>query len=37
MEAEGWRFVIVTAEQLATDYGGILDRIRDAVRAQLAR
>lgn len=37
MEAEGWRFVIVTAEQLATDYRGILNRIDDAVRAQLAR
>jgi hypothetical protein len=37
MEAEGWRFVIVTAEQLATDYESILNRIDDAVRAQLAR
>jgi very-short-patch-repair endonuclease len=37
MEAEGWRFVIITAEQLATNYEGILERIRDAERAQLAR
>ena len=27
MEAEGWVFVIVTAEQLATDYATILERI----------
>jgi very-short-patch-repair endonuclease len=37
LEAEGWVFVIVTAEQLATDYEGILERIRVAMRAQLAR
>jgi very-short-patch-repair endonuclease len=30
MEAEGWVFVIVTAEQLATDYEGIVERIRVA-------
>jgi very-short-patch-repair endonuclease len=27
---DGWAFVIVDSEQLATDYGGILDRIRAA-------
>jgi very-short-patch-repair endonuclease len=30
LEAEGWVLVIVTAEQLATDYAGILERVRVA-------
>ncbi|MFE0026324.1 endonuclease domain-containing protein [Amycolatopsis sp. NPDC059021] len=33
---EGWRFVIVTAEQLATDFASILDAVRTAQQAQFA-
>ncbi|GAA4540362.1 hypothetical protein GCM10023192_45010 [Amycolatopsis samaneae] len=33
---EGWRFVVVTAEQLATDFASILEAVRTAQRAQLA-
>jgi very-short-patch-repair endonuclease len=36
LTAEGWVFVIVHAEQLATDYAGILERISVARRTQLA-
>jgi hypothetical protein len=36
-EAEGWLFVIVNAERLATDYEAIPNRIRIAGRTQLAR
>ncbi|MGH3437510.1 MAG: hypothetical protein ACRDRN_13695 [Sciscionella sp.] len=32
MEAIGWQFVIVDAQQLATDYAGILRRVRAASR-----
>ena len=37
IEAEGWRFVIVTADELATDYEAILNAVVTATRAQLAR
>lgn len=37
IEAEGWRFVIVTADELATDYEAILNAVVTATHAQLAR
>ncbi|WP_240519192.1 DUF559 domain-containing protein [Amycolatopsis antarctica] len=30
--AEGWRFVVITAEQLARDYEAIVRAVSDAVR-----
>lgn len=36
LTAEGWLFVIVDAEQLAIDYGGILEWISAAQRTQVA-
>ncbi|WP_410656580.1 endonuclease domain-containing protein [Amycolatopsis sp. lyj-112] len=37
LEAEGWRFVIVTADDLANDFEGIVAAVHSAVRARLAR
>lgn len=33
LRAEGWRFVVVTADRLATDYGGVLDEIHAAQKS----
>lgn len=37
LEKAGWRVVVVHAEHLATDFEGILDKIRDAQRANRRR
>ncbi|WP_158881638.1 DUF559 domain-containing protein [Amycolatopsis anabasis] len=37
LEAKGWIFVIITADQLATDYAGILNQVRVARQTQAAR
>lgn len=37
LEAEGWRFVIVTADDLANDFEGIVEAVHQARRARLAR
>jgi len=37
IEREGWKFVIVTAEDLATDFAGVVAAVKKAQKAQLVR